>query len=53
MDGMDACYFNRRSGVVCELVTTVIPAKMADLIDISFGVWIRVAQKENFCHRMY
>jgi len=36
---VDAAYCYRLSCVICQFVTTVSPAKMAELIQMPFGLW--------------
>ena len=37
-----------RSGCVCLLETLVSPAKMAELIEMQFGLWIRVRHRPSY-----
>jgi len=43
----DAAYCYRPSSVVCRSVTLVSPAKTAEPIDMSFGLWTRMGPKES------
>ena len=42
---MAHCY--RHSSIVCQSVTTVSPATMAELIKMLFGMWIQVGSRNH------
>jgi len=51
---VDAAYCYGRSSVVCLLVglsvMTMSPAKTAEPIEIQFGIWTRVDQRNYVCY---
>ena len=43
----DVVYCHRLSSVVCRSVTVVSPAKMAEPIQMTFGLWAWIEQRNH------
>jgi len=44
---VDAAYCYRPSSMVCRSVTLVIPAKVAEAMEMSFGLWARMGPRNH------
>ena len=44
---VDVAYCCRPSSMVCLSVTVVNPAEMAESIEVSFGLWARMCQRNH------
>jgi len=44
---VDVAYCYRRSSVICRSVVVVRPAKIAELIEMLFGLWTRIGPRNH------